>query len=114
LTSTPRRSGGGVSPLRKREFAPAAPRFENAIRRIEQIPAFFNQATLNLVRVPKPHIAVALLQVDGLSQFLEETFLAQVDAQAPALSDRARKAVDDATTAVVAFGRQLKPPKHKH
>jgi len=108
-----RQAGEGVSTLLKREFAPAAPRFENAIRRIEQIPAFFSQATLNLVRVPKPHIAVALLQVDGLSQFLEETFLAQVDAQAPALSDRARKAVDEATTALVAFEKHLKVLNHK-
>lgn len=108
-----RQAGEGVSSLLKREFAAAAARYENAIRRIEQFPAFFSQATLNLVRVPKPHVAVGLLQVDGLSQFLEETFLAQVDAQAPALSERARKAVDEATTALVAFEKHLKALGHK-
>ena len=108
-----RQAGEGVSGLLKREFAPAAPRYENAIRRIEAFPAFFAQATSNLVRVPKPHVTVALLQVDGLSQFLEETFLAQVDAQAPALSERARTAVDEATTALVAFEKHLKAMSHK-
>lgn len=103
-----RQAGEGVSVLLKREFAPAAQRFENAIQRIEQFPAFFTQATHNLVRIPKPHVAVGLLQVDGLSQFLEETFLTQVDAQAPKLSERARKAVDEATTALVAFEKHLK------
>jgi uncharacterized protein (DUF885 family) len=103
-----RQAGEGVSILLKREFAPAATRYENAIRRIEQFPAFFAQATHNLVRVPQPHVAVGLLQVDGLSQFLEETFLSQVDAQAPALSERAKKAVDEATTALVAFEKLLK------
>lgn len=108
-----RQAGEGVSTLLKREFAPAPVRYENAIRRIEQFPAFFNQATHNLVRVPKPHVTVGLLQVDGLSQFLEETFLSQVDAQAPKLTERARKAVDEATTALVAFEKHLKGLSHK-
>jgi hypothetical protein len=70
-----RQAGEGCLDAAQARVRPGRARFENAIRRIEQIPAFFEQATLNLVRVPKPHIAVALLQVDGLSQFLEETFL---------------------------------------
>jgi uncharacterized protein (DUF885 family) len=97
----------------KREFAPAAQRFESAVRRIERFPAYFNQATNNLVRVPQPHVAVALLQVDGLSQFLEETLLGQVEAQVPALGDRARRAVDEATTALVGFEKFLKGLSHK-
>ncbi len=108
-----RQAGEGVSTLLKREFAPAAPRFENAIRRIEQFPAYFEQAEHNLVRMPKPHVLVGLLQVDGLSQFLEDSFLSQVDAQAPKLAERARKAVDEATTALVRFEKFLKQAAHK-
>jgi uncharacterized protein (DUF885 family) len=108
-----RQAGESVSGLLKREFAPAAQRFESAVRRIERFPAFFHQAASNLVRVPQPHVAVALLQVDGLSQFLEETFLAQVEAQAPALGDRARRAVDEATTALVTYEKFLKGLSHK-
>jgi uncharacterized protein (DUF885 family) len=108
-----RSAGEGVSGLVKREFAPPAARYESAIRRIEQFPAFFDQAVHNLMRVPKPHVAVGLLQVDGLSQFLEETFLNQVEQRAPALSERARKAVDEATTALVAFEKHLKGLSHK-
>jgi len=106
-------AGHGVAGLVKREFAPAAVRYENAIRRIEQFPGFFAQAVHNLVRVPHPHVAVALLQVDGLSQFLEDTFLSQVEAKAKPLGDRARKAVDEATTALVAFEKHLKALSHK-
>ncbi len=108
-----RTAGQGVSGLVKRDFAPAAGRYENAVKRIEQFPGFFAQAQHNLVRVPQPHVAVALLQVDGLSQFLEDTFLAQVDAQAKSLGERARKAVDEATTALVAFEKYLKSLSHK-
>jgi uncharacterized protein (DUF885 family) len=108
-----RAAGEGVSCLLKREFAPAAARYESAVRRIEAFPAFFGQATLNLINLPKPHVQVGLLNVDGLSQFLEDTFLAQVDAQAPALAARARKAVDEATTALVAFEKHLKQQAHK-
>jgi uncharacterized protein (DUF885 family) len=108
-----RQAGEGIATLLKREFAPAAGRFENAVRRIEGFPAYFDQAVHNLVRMPQPHVQVGLLQVDGLSQFLEETFLTQVDAQAPALSERARKAVDEATTALVAFEKHLKQATHK-
>jgi uncharacterized protein (DUF885 family) len=108
-----RQAGESVSGLMKRDFAPAPQRFESAVRRIERFPAYFNQATSNLVRVPQPHVAVALLQVDGLSQFLEETFLAQVEAQSPALGDRARRAVDEATTALVGFEKFLKGLSHK-
>ena len=108
-----RQAGESVSGLMKREFAPAAQRFESAVRRIERFPAYFNQATSNLVRVPQPHVAVALLQVDGLSQFLEEAFLAQIEAQVPALGDRARHAVDEATTALVGFEKFLKGLSHK-
>jgi len=108
-----RSAGQGVSGLVKRDFAPAAVRYENAIKRIEQFPAFFAQAQHNLIRVPQPHVSVALLQVDGLSQFLEDTFLGQVDAQAKSLGERARKAVDEATTALVAFEKYLKSLSHK-
>lgn len=108
-----RQAGESVATLLKREFAPAATRFEAAVERIEGFPAYFKQAVHNLVRMPQPHVQVGLLQVDGLSQFLEETFLAQVDAQAPALSERAKKAVDEATTALVAFEKHLKQATHK-
>jgi len=106
-------AGQGISTLMKRDFAPAATRLENAVRRIEAFPAYFGQAVLNLVRMPQPHVAVGLLQVDGLSQFLEDTFLAEVDAKAPALAERARRAVDEATTALVAFEKHLKQATHK-
>jgi uncharacterized protein (DUF885 family) len=108
-----RQAGESVATLMKREFAPAAQRFESAIRRIEGFPAYFAQAEHNLVRMPAPHLAVGLLQVDGLSQFLEEAFLTQVDAQAPALATRARAAVDAATTALVRFEKHLKQASHK-
>ncbi len=108
-----RQAGESVSGLMKREFAPAAQRFESAVSRIERFPAYFGQAMNNLVRVPQPHVAVALLQVDGLSQFLEETFLSQVESQAPALGDKARRAVDEATTALVSFEKFLKGLSHK-
>src|SRR5262245_42046983 len=108
-----RQAGESVATLLKREFAPAAQRYESAVKRIEAFPAYFAQAEHNLVRMPQPHVQVGLLQVDGLSQFLEETFLAQVDSQVPALSDRARKAVDEATTALVAFEKHLKQATHK-
>ncbi len=108
-----RQAGEGVATLLKREFAPAAVRFENAVKRIEGFPAYFDQAVHNLVRMPQPHVQVGLLQVDGLSQFLEETFLAQVEAEAAPLAERARKAVDEATTALVAFEKHLKLATHK-
>lgn len=108
-----RQAGEGIATLLKREFAPAPVRFENAVRRIEEFPAYFTQAVHNLVRMPQPHVRVGLLQVDGLSQFLEDTFLAQVDEQAPAIAERARTAVDEATTALVAFEKHLKQATHK-
>jgi uncharacterized protein (DUF885 family) len=108
-----RQAGESVAGLLKRDFAPAASRFESAVRRIEAFPAYFEQAIHNLVRMPQPHVQVGLLQVDGLSQFLEDTFLAQVEAQAPAVAERARKAVDEATTALVAFEKHLKQATHK-
>jgi uncharacterized protein (DUF885 family) len=108
-----RQAGESVAGLLKRDFAPAATRYENAIRRIEQYPAYFAQAVLNLVRIPKPHLQVALLQVDGLSQYLEETFVSQVERDAAPLAERARKAVDDATTALVSFEKHLKAQSHK-
>ncbi|MGH7724215.1 MAG: DUF885 domain-containing protein [Candidatus Eiseniibacteriota bacterium] len=108
-----RQAGESVSGLLKRDFAPAAQRYENALKRIAQFPAYFDQATHNLIRVPQPHVQVALLQVDGLSQFLEETLLSQIESQAPALLERARKAVDEATTALVAFEKYLKGLAHK-
>ena len=108
-----RQAGESVATLLKREFAPAPTRFESAVKRIEGFPAYFEQAVHNLVRMPQPHVQVGLLQVDGLSQFLEETFLTQIEAQAPKLLERARKAVDEATTALVAFEKHLKQATHK-
>jgi uncharacterized protein (DUF885 family) len=108
-----RQAGESVSSLMKRDFAPVTQRLDHAIQRIEGFPAFFEQATHNLTRVPQPHVQVALLQVDGLSQFIEESFLAEVENRAPELLDRARDAVDRATTALVAFEKHLKGLSHR-
>lgn len=90
-------AGGALNSLMSREFAPLPMRLRSATARMEKLPALLAQSRRELQpkRVPKVHADTAILQNKGL-----HSLVAQVTAEAGALSGAERARLDTAAAAL--------------
>lgn len=102
--------GSGIDDLLSRPFAATKVRATSVAERLEALPAFIDQARVNLRQGPilHPHAQVALQQADGLLTLVQSDILGRLPDAPPALARRIAAAAPAALAAIEKFRSLLK------
>jgi uncharacterized protein (DUF885 family) len=94
--------GGGLEDLVSRDFLPLEVRAASVASRLEGLPKLCEQAAANLVAAEsfEPHTNVAIGQVEGIAQLIEQVIPQRVEAAPPEIKGRIVAATPAALTAV--------------
>jgi uncharacterized protein (DUF885 family) len=94
--------GGGLEDLVSRDFAPLEQRATSVAARLEALPELCEQAMANLVAADsfEPHTNVAIGQVEGIAQLIEQVIPQRLEAAPPEIKGRIVAATPAAITAV--------------
>ncbi len=103
--------GSGLDDLISREFAPLEERANNLAARLEQLPAYVDQALANLQpheEVFQPHARVAAGQLDGVIALVKTEIPERVKTASPAVQRRIASASPPAIAALEGMQKTLK------